>query len=139
MCKSSLPDGCTSDEYAGKCYKLLHDHMPNFERVRLEGRTLVQQLIDFMPEVNRRTDQAVIWSELKREGKEADWNEALRVCIAAVSRSADPARAAQGRPPPIFLPSDQVTTPLAPTPDKDPAPLAAPPDGSPNIDFTFFC
>ena len=40
MLATKLPDGCSSQDYADKCNKLLTDHLPYFRTIRLDGETL---------------------------------------------------------------------------------------------------
>lgn len=75
-----------------KVHTLLTIHRPNFEAVvRLEGATLTDALIGFMPECNAQEGRT-IRRELTAAGKHTDYEEAVRRCVEIVRESADAAR-----------------------------------------------
>ncbi|KAL3895957.1 MAG: hypothetical protein SGPRY_013385, partial [Prymnesium sp.] len=76
-----LPNHCTtSQEYSEKVHTLLTIHRPNFEAVRLEGATLTDALISFMPECNAQ-EVRTMRRELIAAGKHTDYEEAVRRCV----------------------------------------------------------
>ena len=124
MLATKLPDGCSSQDYADKCNKLLTDHLPYFRTISLAGETLSDAYLEFLPDSMKHVaaeieddmrdkgtygdPDAVMARAKRRVGRVADASvehARLACAVGAVSAPQLPsAPAGAGRPPPAASP-----------------------------------
>lgn len=67
MCTEQLPDHCSAEQYAKKINNLMEIHLPNFKKIRLEGRDLSEVYIDWMPHYNATDGRGLLRSLEERQ------------------------------------------------------------------------